>query len=74
MAYAPARLPFTTRLVVTVIALLSTVALGGIVPAAAGAATPTVSPTVTSVTIKGFKFIPNTFTVTARTPVVVKNK
>jgi plastocyanin len=64
--------PRRARLVVVAFALLLVVALGGIAVGAAGAATS--STPITSVTIKGFKFVPNKFTVTARTPITVKNK
>ncbi|HEY3672494.1 MAG TPA: cupredoxin domain-containing protein [Acidimicrobiia bacterium] len=72
MTYTPSRLPLTTRLVATVFTLLLTLAVGGVAVGTAGAAASTTP--VTSVTIKGFKFIPNKFTVTAGIPVVVKNK
>jgi plastocyanin len=72
MTYTPSRLPLTTRLVATAFTLLLVLAVGGVGVGTAGAATSTTP--VTSVTIKGFKFVPNKFTVTAGTPVVVKNK
>jgi plastocyanin len=79
MAYAPARLlvgrlPFTTRIAGAAIALLMALATSAIVVSTAGAATPAASPTVSKVVIKGYKFIPNKFTVTAGTSIVVKNK
>lgn len=64
--------PRRSRLVATAVAGLLTLALGGVAVGAADAATS--STPVTSVTIKGFKFIPNKFTVTTRTPITVKNK
>ena len=42
--------------------------------ATAGATTGAASAPVTSVTIKGFKFVPSKFTVSAGTPITVKNK
>jgi plastocyanin len=69
----PSSRPLATRLVVTLVTLLLTLAAIGVV--AAGATTPGASATpVTSVTIKGYKFVPSKFTVTAGTPIVVKNK
>jgi len=68
----PSRRPLVTRLVVTAITLLLIVATGGVGVGTAGAATATAP--VTSVTIKGFKFVPSKFTVTAGTPITVKNK
>jgi plastocyanin len=68
----PSRRPLVTRLVATTITLLLTLAVGGVGVSTAGAATATTP--VTSVTIKGYKFIPNKFTVTVGTPIVVKNK
>jgi len=68
----PSRRPLVTRLVVTAVTLLLTLATTGVVVSAAGAATATAP--VTSVTIKGFKFVPSKFTVTAGTLITVKNK
>jgi len=68
----PPRRPLATRLAALTCALLTVVALGGVVVGTAGAATS--SAPVTTVVIKGFKFTPNKFTVTARTPITVKNK
>jgi plastocyanin len=69
----PSSRPLPTRLVVTVVTLLLTLAASGVV--AAGATTPGAPGTpITSVTIKGYKFVPSKFTVTAGTPIVVKNK
>jgi len=76
MPHPPTRL-LTTRLAALAIALLLALGLGGVVVGAAGAATsaaPTATAPITKVTIKGFKFVPNTFTVTAGTPITVKNK
>jgi plastocyanin len=64
--------PRRSRLVAAALALLLTLAMGGIAVGAAGAATS--STPVRSVTIKGFKFIPNKFTVRTGTPITVKNK
>ncbi len=72
MTNTPSRLPLTTRLFVTVSALLLLLAAGGVGVGTAGAATATAP--VTTVTIKGFKFVPSKFTVTAGTPITVKNK
>jgi plastocyanin len=66
------RRPLVTRLVVTVFTLLLVLATGGVGVGTAGAATATAP--VTSVTIKGFKFVPSKFTVAAGTPIRVKNK
>ncbi len=79
MTYTRSRLPvgrqpLTHRFVVATIALLLALATGGIVVSTAGAATPAAPPTVSKVVIKGYKFFPNKFTVTAGRPVVVKNK
>ena len=69
----PPRGPLTTRLAALTITLLMAVAVGGgVAVGTAGAATPTTP--ITKVTIKGFKFTPNKFTVTAGTPITVKNK
>jgi plastocyanin len=68
----PSRRPAVTRLVVTAITLLLTLTASGVGVGTAGAATATAP--VTSVTIKGFKFVPSKFTVTAGTPITVKNK
>jgi plastocyanin len=54
-------------------ALLLALAASGVV-ATAGATTNAASPTVSTVVIKGYKFVPSKFTVTAGTPIVVKNK
>jgi plastocyanin len=74
MSHALPRPPVTTRLVATAFALLLTLAVGGIGVSPAGAGTPAASTPVTSVMTKGFKFVPNKFTVTAGTPITVKNK
>jgi plastocyanin len=74
MSHALPRPPITTRLVATTFALLLTLTVVGIGVSTAGAATPAASAPVTSVTIKGFKFVPNKFTVSVGTPVAVKNK
>jgi plastocyanin len=71
MVHAHRRLALTTRLVVSTITLLL-VASGSVGVGTAGAATATAP--VTSVTIKGFKFVPSKFTVTAGTRITVKNK
>jgi plastocyanin len=68
----PPRRPAVTRFVVTAITLLLTLTASGVAVTTAGAATATAP--VTSVTIKGFKFVPSKFTVTAGTPITVKNK
>lgn len=69
------RLASSTRLVVTALALLLTLATSGVVVSAAGAATPGAASTrVTKVTIKAYKFRPSKFTVKAGTTVTVKNK
>jgi len=69
------RLARSTRLVVTALALLLTLAASGIVVSAAGAATPGAASTpVRKVTIKSYKFRPSKFTVKAGTPVTVKNQ
>ena len=74
MSHAP-RGPLTTRLVAVVITLLLVLAVGGVVIGSAGASTSSAAGTpITKVTIKGYKFIPNKFTVTAGTPVTVKNQ
>ncbi len=72
MVHAQRRLAFTIRLVVTTITLLLVVAAGDVGLGTAGAATATAP--VTTVVIKGFKFVPSKFTVTAGTPITVKNK
>ena len=76
MSHPPRRLAITTRLVATTIALLLTLAASGVAVSAAGAATSgaAAATPVTSVTIKAFKFFPNKFTVSAGTPITVKNK
>ena len=74
MPKTPERPRITTRLVATTFALLLTLAVGGIGVATAGATTPAASAPITSVTIKGFKFVPSKFTVSAGTPITVKNK
>jgi plastocyanin len=66
------RRPLATRLAALAISLLMALAIGGVAVGSAGAATSTTP--VTTVTIKGFKFVPNKFTVKAGTPVTVKNK
>ena len=71
MSHAHPHPRIATRLAATTIALLLTLAAGAIGIPAAGAATKTAP--VTSVSIKGFKFVPNKFTVTAGTPITVKN-
>jgi plastocyanin len=72
MVHAQRRLALTTRLVVSTITLLLVLAAGGVGVGSAGAATATAP--VTTVVIKGFKFVPSKFTVTAGTPISVKNK
>lgn len=67
--------PLITRLVAVVVTLLLVLAVGGVVIGSAGASTSSAASTpITKVTIKGYKFIPNKFTVKAGTPVTVKNK
>ena len=74
MSHARSNPRFTTRLAATTIALLLTLAAGAVGTvgmSAAGAATK--APPITKVTIKGFKFVPNKFTVPVGTPITVKN-
>jgi plastocyanin len=71
MSHARSNPRLATRLAATTIALLLTLAGGAVGMSAAGAATK--SAPVTSVSIKGFKFVPNKFTVKAGTPITVKN-
>jgi plastocyanin len=72
------RHPLITRIAAVAATLLLAVALGGLV-GTAGAATPNAARAaaktpITKVTIKGYKFVPSKFTVSAGVPVTVKNK
>jgi plastocyanin len=69
----PARRPLATRLVAVAAMLLLVVALGGILVGDVASAATSRAP-ITKVTIKGYKFVPDKFTVTAGTPITVKNK
>jgi plastocyanin len=69
------RRPLTTRFAAVAIALLLALTLSGVMVGAAVAASPRQASTpITSVTIKAYKYRPDKFTVTAGTPVTVKNK
>ncbi len=73
MLNAQRRSAVTTRLAVSTIALLLALAASAVAVSVAVAAT-TPSVPVSSVTIKGYKFVPSKFTVTAGTPITVKNQ
>jgi plastocyanin len=73
MSNPPPR-PLATRLVVSIFTLLLTLAFSGVAVGTAGATPRAAATPVTSVTIKGYKFAPNKFTVTVGVPVTVKNK
>jgi plastocyanin len=76
------RRPLATRSAALAVTLLLAVAAGGVVVGSAGATTstaprstaPTSTAPITKVTIKGYKFVPNKFTVNAGTRITVKNK
>lgn len=81
MSHGPRR-PLTTRLAAVAVSLLLTLALSGAMIGTAVATTSSQTTTtagqaatpITSVTIKAYKFRPADFTVSAGTPVTVKNK
>jgi plastocyanin len=69
------RRPLTTRLAVVATTVLLALTVSGLFIATADASTPRQTATpITSVTIKGYKYRPDKFTVTAGTPVTVKNR
>jgi plastocyanin len=69
------RRPLTTRCTALAIALLLALTLSGIVVGTAAATTPGQAATpITSVTIKAYKFRPDKFAVSVKTPITVKNE